>query len=345
MLAIKLINPIDGNTQPNDGLFSPSKHVGGNENKPSFLDIFNHKPDSNKEGDELDSDVSNKELDAKHDDGKSATQQVDATHQQLPFISTKDDVSRAVTEAKPDPDPKVRTTDKNLFGKEPENPTLGGNERLKVAESSLAKTELNASQKTDSKHSATDPIIPSSSKKKPDIKDGSVSNSKTSEASLELPKDPNTRTIGDSRMPTSFTTIAPAKVVETSYKGITTQLAQQIENFYSSSLNSQQLTIKIRPSNLGEIVIVLDKTQPQTAVADKTTMAPIDIKMIASNPEVANYLGVVKRELNIRNGVRNVNISTNQFVNKTESSKRISPETRGLERIKNREIELVDSLV
>ena len=74
-------------------------------------------------------------------------------------------------------------------------------------------------------------------------------------------------------------------------------------------------------------------------------MAPIDIKMLASNPEVANYLGVVKRELNIRNGVRNVNISTNQFVNKTESSKSISPETRGLERNKNREIEQVDSLV
>jgi hypothetical protein len=342
VLAIKLINPIDGNTQQNIGLFSPPRNEGDKGNKTSFLDIFNQKPNSNKDGDELDSNLFNKELDAKHEGDKSTTQQIDENHRQLPFISTKEVASRAVIEAKPDP--RARTLDRNLLGKDTKNSTFAGEELPKVMDESLTKPNLGSDKKADSKQTATDPITPSASKKK-EIKDGSVVNTKSSEPSLEPVKDQNARSIGENRMPTSFTSIAPAKVIETSYKGITTQLALQIENFSTSSLNSQQLTIKIRPSNLGEIVIVLNKTQPQNTIADKTTMAPIDIKMIASNPEVANYLGVVKRELGLRNGVRNVNVSTNQFVDKAENSKRISSENPKKELDKISTLELVNRLI
>lgn len=112
------------------------------------------------------------------------------------------------------------------------------------------------------------------------------------------------------------------KFVTTDLKSMTETIRAEISNFQASDLNSGSITIKIKPTNLGEIVIIMEKeTIPAgSKVFDKTTGAPIDIRLVASNPEVRNYLNLIKREVGVSANVRSINI-TNQVAPVKSSEK------------------------
>lgn len=116
-------------------------------------------------------------------------------------------------------------------------------------------------------------------------------------------------------------------------KTVSSEVIRNVEAFTTSSVSSQQIMIKIRPSNLGEIVIVLNKVE-QKALATEGNPArvPIDIKLIASHPEVANYLSLVKRELNQKVGVKSFTVSN--AVNRNEEKRSFeSSEKSSLEEV------------
>ncbi|KDM90880.1 hypothetical protein [Photobacterium galatheae] len=92
--------------------------------------------------------------------------------------------------------------------------------------------------------------------------------------------------------------------------GLTETMKSVVEQFQTSSVRSGEITIKIKPSVLGEIVITLNKVDDTSAkVIDRTTRAPIDIRMVASNPAVANYLSLIKRDIINKSGIRGVSVN------------------------------------
>ena len=118
------------------------------------------------------------------------------------------------------------------------------------------------------------------------------------------------------------TTINSNRIISSDIKSLTESIYNEIKEFQSGNLNSNTITIRVKPSNLGEIIIVLEKSNETllSKVVDKSTGAPIDIRLIASNPEVTNYLNLIKREIANKSGVRTISIHNNtaKFVDKVE---------------------------
>ncbi|MCY9860999.1 hypothetical protein OTK49_00390 [Vibrio coralliirubri] len=124
-------------------------------------------------------------------------------------------------------------------------------------------------------------------------------------------------------------TVSSNKVVTSDLKAMTETIKSEVSNFQASDLSSGTITIKIKPSNLGEIIIVMEKeTVPASSkVFDKSTGAPIDIRLIAANPDVRNYLNLIKREVGGVANVRSINI--NHQLSPVKSSEKSSFDSSG----------------
>lgn len=112
------------------------------------------------------------------------------------------------------------------------------------------------------------------------------------------------------------------KVVTSDLKSMTETIRSEVSSFQANDIASGSITIKIKPSNLGEIVIIMEKDAipAGSKVFDKATGAPIDIRLVATNPEVRNYLSLIKREIGGAANVRSINIS-NQVTSVRSSEK------------------------
>ncbi|ELP5898449.1 hypothetical protein QTV49_000323 [Vibrio vulnificus] len=82
-------------------------------------------------------------------------------------------------------------------------------------------------------------------------------------------------------------------------------IKSEIREFHSSGASNGSITIKIKPSILGEIIITLNRDDNGPTIRNGSN---IDVRLVSSNPEIANYLSLIKREVLNKYGVRGVSI-------------------------------------
>ncbi|HHJ3079615.1 TPA: hypothetical protein ACPVZG_003454 [Vibrio parahaemolyticus] len=91
-------------------------------------------------------------------------------------------------------------------------------------------------------------------------------------------------------------------------------IKSEIKEFQSSGASNGSITIKIKPSILGEIIITLNRDDSAVNVRNHPN---IDVRIASSNPEIANYLSLIKREVLNKYGVRGVSILSHSTTSKS----------------------------
>lgn len=91
-------------------------------------------------------------------------------------------------------------------------------------------------------------------------------------------------------------------------------IKSEIKEFQSSGVSNGSITIKIKPSILGEIIITLNRDDSAANIRNHPN---IDVRIASSNPEIANYLSLIKREVLNKYGVRGVSILSHSTSSKS----------------------------
>ncbi|MBU2895964.1 hypothetical protein [Vibrio hepatarius] len=91
-------------------------------------------------------------------------------------------------------------------------------------------------------------------------------------------------------------------------------IKSEIREFQSSGVSNGSITIKIKPSILGEIIITINRDDSVSNVRNNPN---INLRIASSNPEIANYLSLIKREVLNKYGVRGVSILSHTITSKS----------------------------
>ncbi|EGR2229428.1 hypothetical protein QX249_09175 [Vibrio parahaemolyticus] len=91
-------------------------------------------------------------------------------------------------------------------------------------------------------------------------------------------------------------------------------IKSEIKEFQSSGASNGSITIKIKPSILGEIIITINRDDSVPNIRNNPN---IDVRIASSNPEIANYLSLIKREVLNKYGVRGVSILSQNTTSKS----------------------------
>lgn len=114
-----------------------------------------------------------------------------------------------------------------------------------------------------------------------------------------------------------------------SLSSLSDTIKSEIREFQTSTLGNGTITIKIKPSVLGEIVITLNRDDVQASSRNNHN---VDVRITSSNPEVANYLSLIKRDVLNKYGVRSISIlnqlNTNKAITKISSLRSLIDEEK-----------------
>lgn len=350
MIAIKNINAIETTTGQVSSDFGKSNGEKSTNNE--FISLFNSKTDKKQLIDQSKTEDTNKlteiELDLEKSKASSISSSVNHNSNNQPIDTTgiyDGDVDVDVEENTPTRFLSVhgnRDENKHLIGKEihfSSGTSMGGFPEVKIIaqRSSEPHNEEALRQKTKNSNELISGVD-----KRPDVNNidkdsGSVDANKSKAKALDIdflsskkqPKLTNhadhiTSSISIREAVTSGNYISSAN---STLNNLSEAIKSEIREFQSSGASNGSITIKIKPSILGEIIITInrDDTVPNTR-----SNPNIDVRIASSNPEIANYLSLIKREVLNKYGVRGVSIlsltTTSKSVAKISSTPLIDKE-------------------
>ncbi len=110
-------------------------------------------------------------------------------------------------------------------------------------------------------------------------------------------------------------TSSPKQVTEFQKSNITSTVKElgstiqkEITKFESSTVESQSVTIRIKPASLGEIVI----TMKTDATNYTNQQAGVDVKLYFTNADIKSYLNLIKRDITAVSKISSISLQNSQ---------------------------------